>query len=64
MPDVGAQIADLEKEDLSPAEKLARKEEIYNNYAIASDRIHTVHQLLKAYTMFNKDDEYVIIETR
>ncbi len=64
MPDVGAQIAELEKENLTPAEKLARKEEIYNNYAVASDRIHTVHQLLKAYTMFDKDVEYVIIDNK
>ena len=64
MPDVGAQIADLEKENLTPEEKLTRKEEIYNNYAIASDRIHTVHQLLKAYTMFDKDVEYVIIDNK
>jgi len=64
MPDVGAQIAELEKENLSSEEKLARKEEIYNNYAIASDRIHTVHQLLKAYTMFDKDVEYVIIDNK
>ena len=64
MPDVGAQIAELEKENLSSDEKLARKEEIYNNYAIASDRIHTVHQLLKAYTMFDKDVEYVIIDNK
>jgi len=64
MPDVGAQIADLEKENLTPEEKLSRKEEIYNNYAIASDRIHTVHQLLKAYTMFERDVEYVIIDNK
>ena len=64
MPDVGAQIAELEKENLTPEEKLTRKEEIYNNYAIASDRIHTVHQLLKAYTMFDKDVEYVIIDNK
>jgi preprotein translocase subunit SecA len=64
MPDVGAQIAELEKEKLTPDEKLARKEEIYNNYAVASDRIHTVHQLLKAYTMFDKDVEYVIIDNK
>ena len=64
MPDVGAQIAELEKENLTPEEKLARKEEIYNNYAVASDRIHTVHQLLKAYTMFDKDVEYVIIDNK
>jgi len=62
MPDVGAQIADLEKENLSPDEKSARKEEIYNNFAVASDRIHTIHQLLKAYTMFSLNDEYVIID--
>ena len=64
MPDVGAQIAELEKENLTSDEKLARKEEIYNNYAVASDRIHTVHQLLKAYTMFDKDVEYVIIDNK
>ena len=64
MPDVGAQIAELEKENLTPEEKLTRKEEIYNNYAVASDRIHTVHQLLKAYTMFDKDVEYVIIDNK
>ena len=64
MPDVGAQIAELEKENLTSDEKLARKEEIYNNYAVASDRIHTVHQLLKAFTMFDKDVEYVIIDNK
>jgi len=60
MPDVGAQIAELEKENLTPKEKLIRKDEIYNNFAAASDRIHTIHQLLKAYTMFSKDVEYII----
>lgn len=64
MPDVGAQIAELEKENLSQEEKTARKDEIYTNFAAASDRIHTVHQLLKAYTMFAKDVEYVIIDNK
>ena len=64
MPDVGAEIADLEKQNLSPQEKAAKKEEIYTNFAAASDRIHTVHQLLKAYTMFAKDVEYVIIDNK
>ena len=64
MPDVGAEIAELEKENLTPQEKTARKEEIYNNFAAASDRIHTIHQLLKAYTMFAKDVEYVIIDNK
>ena len=64
MPDVGAEIAELEKENLSPQEKTSRKDEIYNNFAAASDRIHTIHQLLKAYTMFAKDVEYVIIDNK
>ena len=64
MPDVGAEIAELEKQNLDPKEKAARKEEIYANFAIASDRVHTVHQLLKAYTMFAKDVEYVIIDNK
>ena len=64
MPDVGAEIADLEKLDLDPKEKNARKNDIYRNFSIASERIHTVHQLLKAYTMFEKDVEYVIIDNK
>ncbi len=64
MPDVGAEIAELEKLNLDPQEKAKRKEEIYNNFAAASDRIHTIHQLLKAYTMFAKDVEYVIIDNK
>ncbi|MBP5709522.1 MAG: preprotein translocase subunit SecA, partial [Bacteroidales bacterium] len=64
MPDVGAEIAELEKLDLDPKEKTARKNEIYRNFSIASERIHTIHQLLKAYTMFEKDVEYVIIDNK
>ena len=64
MPDVGADIAELEKQNLDQKEKLERKNEIYRNFSIASERIHTVHQLLKAYTMFEKDVEYVIIENK
>ncbi|MBP5516759.1 MAG: preprotein translocase subunit SecA [Bacteroidales bacterium] len=64
LPDVGAQIAELEHEDLKPEEKAAKKEEIYNNYAIQSDRVHTVDQLLKAYTLFEKDVDYVLTEDR
>ena len=64
MPDVGAEIAELEKLNLDPKEKLERKNEIYRNFAIASERIHTIHQLLKAYTMFEKDVEYVIIDNK
>jgi len=64
IPDVGAEVAELEKLNLKPEEILARKNEIYRNFSIASERIHTVHQLLKAYTMFEKDVEYVIIDNK
>ncbi len=64
MPDVGAEMAELEKQNLDPKELLEQKNEIYRNFSIASERIHTIHQLLKAYTMFEKDVEYVIIENK
>ncbi|MBQ7061757.1 MAG: preprotein translocase subunit SecA [Bacteroidales bacterium] len=64
LPDVGAEIAELEKEELSDEEKAKRKEEIYNAYAVQSDRVHTVDQLLKAYTLFEKDVDYVLTEDR
>ena len=60
LPDVGSEMADLEKENLTAEEKQARKDEILANYAIKSERVHTVHQLLKAYTLFEKDVDYVI----
>ena len=64
LPDVGVEIADLEKSPLTPEEKAAKKEEIYNNFAVQSDRVHTVDQLLKAYTLFEKDVDYVLTEDR
>ena len=64
LPDVGAEIAELEKENLTPDEKAKRKEEIYSNFAIQSDRVHTVDQLLKAYTLFEKDVDYVLTDDR
>ncbi len=60
MPDVGSIIADLEKSGLQGQEKLERKEIMLRDYAIKSERIHTVNQLLKAYTLFEKDVEYII----
>ena len=47
--------------ELSEEEKLAKKDELMTNYAIKSERVHTINQLLKAYAMFEKDDEYVVI---
>lgn len=65
LPDVGSDIADLEKDkSLSVEERQNRKDEINQNYAIKSERVHTINQLLKAFAMFEKDVEYVVIENK
>ncbi len=64
MPDIGSDVAELEKSTLSADEKLMQKDRILQDYAIKSDRIHTVNQLLKAYTMFEKDVEYVVMDNK
>ena len=60
LPDVGSEIAELEHNNLSPEEMQQKKDEIYTNYSIKAERVHTVHQLLKAYTLFEKDVDYII----
>ena len=62
LPDIATEIADLEKKNLSKEEEFAAKEELYRNFAVKSERVHTMNQLLKAYTLFEKDDEYVVID--
>jgi len=63
LPDISVSLAQVEQQaDLSPEEKLHRKESIINDYSVKADRIHTVQQLLKAYTLFDKDIEYVVME--
>jgi preprotein translocase subunit SecA len=63
LPDLGTEMSKLENDDtISPEEKIKRKDILYHNYSESSDRIHTIHQLLKAYTLFEKDDEYVVTE--
>jgi len=64
LPDIGSEIADIEKLTISAEEKFERKEKMLQDYAIKSERVHTVNQLLKAYTLFEKDDEYVVIENK
>jgi preprotein translocase subunit SecA len=64
MPDVGAEIAVLEKAELSDKKKASKKEELLRDFAIKSERIHTVNQLLKAYTLFEKDVEYVVMDNK
>ncbi|MEO8885754.1 MAG: SEC-C metal-binding domain-containing protein, partial [Mucilaginibacter sp.] len=62
MPDVGTEIAEIEKSDLPAEEKIARKDELMRDFSIKSERIHSVNQLLKAYTLFEKDTEYILDE--
>ena len=63
LPDLGTEISKFENDpELSEEEKVKKKDVLYNSYSESSDRIHTIHQLLKAYTLFEKDDEYVITE--
>lgn len=62
LPDIATELSALEASSLSKEERIAKKDEMLNYYAIQSERVHTLQQLLKAYTMFNKDDEYVVID--
>jgi preprotein translocase subunit SecA len=62
IPDIGVKLAEIEKGSLSTEEKLQSKEALLNEYAVKADRIHTVQQLLKAYTLFDKDVEYVVMD--
>ena len=63
IPDLGTEISKIEhEENITDDQKIKKKDALYNRYSEASDRIHTIHQLVKAYTLFEKDDEYVITE--
>lgn len=62
LPDIGSELAEIEKQDINPEEKAQRKDALLQDYAIKADRIHSVQQLLKAYTLFDKDVEYVVMD--
>ena len=63
LPDIAAELSELENvQGMTEEEKLQKKDELLTNYAIKAERVHTINQLLKAYTMFEKDDEYVVID--
>lgn len=64
LPDIGAEIAEMEKSSLGEKEILEKKSKMIQDYSIKSERVHTVNQLLKAYTMFEKDVEYVIMDNK
>jgi preprotein translocase subunit SecA len=62
LPDIATKLANIEKMSLASEEKLHRKEHLLNEYSLKAERIHTVQQLLKAYTLFDKDVEYVVMD--
>ena len=64
MPDIGAEVAEIEKGEGTVEEKAQKRDALINDYAVKSERVHTVHQLLKAYAMFEKDIEYVVMDNK
>jgi len=64
LPDVGTEVANIERSDMSDEDKINAKNELMQNYAIKSERVHTIQQLLKAYTLFEKDQEYVVMDNK
>lgn len=64
LPDIAAELAQLDNLELSPEDRSARRDAMITNYSIKSERVHTVNQLLKAYTLFEKDDQYVVMDNK
>jgi len=64
LPDMGSKIADLEKSGIDEREKIKAKDELLQDYSVKSERVHTMTQLLKAWTLFEKDVEYVVIDNK
>jgi preprotein translocase subunit SecA len=64
LPDIGTGIATIEKQNLEKEEEAERKEELFRDFSVKSERIHTLTQLLKAYTLFEKDVEYVVMDNK
>ncbi len=64
LPDMGAVIAELENSGLPAEDMLEKKDQLLQDYSVKSERVHTINQLLKAYTMFEKDVEYVVIDNK
>ena len=64
LPDIGNAIAKLENQELSPEKEAAEKDKLFTEFNVKGERIHTMNQLLKAYTLFEKDIEYVVMENK
>ena len=64
LPDIGVKVGQIEESEVAPEEKASQKEELYKDFSIKSERIHTMNQLLKAFSLFEKDTEYVVIDNK
>ncbi len=64
LPDLGSELADLDKLNLTDEEKIQRKSELTNEFSVKSERVHSVNQLLRAYSLFEKDVEYIIVDNK
>ncbi|WP_298781504.1 preprotein translocase subunit SecA [uncultured Polaribacter sp.] len=64
LPDIGVKIGEIDSSDATTEEKTSQKEELYKDFSVKSERIHTMNQLLKAYTVFEKDVEYVVMDNK
>lgn len=64
LPDIGSELSELENKGLSTQEFTTQKDELLSNYSVKSERVHTINQLLKAYTLFEKDDQYVVVDNK
>jgi preprotein translocase subunit SecA len=64
IPDMGAAVAEIEKMTISDKEKVEKKNELLQDFSVKSERLHTINQLLKAYTLFEKDVEYVVMDNK
>ena len=63
LPDIAAQLSAVTNESITEEEKMNKKDELLANYSVKAERVHTVTQLLKAYTLFNRDDEYIVTDS-
>ena len=64
LPDIGSELAEIERSNLKDSEKLEKKDTLMQDFSVKSDRVHTVNQLLKAYSLFEKDVDYVIMDNK
>jgi len=64
LPDMGTLMMDIEKADVSDEEKVKKKDELMRNYSVKAERIHTINQLLKSYSLFEKDVDYVVMDNK